>query len=94
MVTNAESKELPYQTDGMVLKVDRFDQRELLGATDKFPRWAVAYKYKSEQMPTTLNGVDWQVGRSGALTPVARMTPVLIAGTTVQNASLFNLDNS
>jgi DNA ligase (NAD+) len=83
---------LAYQTDGMVVKVDRFDQRELLGSTDKFPRWAVAYKYKAEQMQTELKSVDWQVGKGGTLTPVARMTPVLLAGTTVSNASLHNID--
>jgi DNA ligase (NAD+) len=83
---------LAYQTDGMVVKVDRFDQRELLGTTDKFPRWAVAFKYKAEQMQTELKSVDWQVGKGGTLTPVARLTPVLLAGTTVSNASLHNID--
>jgi DNA ligase (NAD+) len=83
---------LPYQTDGMVVKVDSFAQRDLLGATDKFPRWAVAYKYKAEQMQTQLQSVDWQVGKNGTLTPVARMTPVFLAGSTVSNASLHNID--
>jgi DNA ligase (NAD+) len=83
---------LPYQTDGMVVKVDRFDQREKLGATDKFPRWAVAFKYKAEQMQTQLKAVDWQVGKGGTLTPVARLTPVFLAGSTVSNASLHNID--
>ena len=83
---------LPYQTDGMVVKVDRFDQREMLGATDKFPRWAVAFKYKAEQMQTQLKAVDWQVGKGGTLTPVARLTPVFLAGSTVSNATLHNID--
>jgi len=83
---------LAYQTDGMVVKVDRFDQRDMLGATDKFPRWAVAYKYKAEQMQTELKSVDWQVGKGGTLTPVARLTPVFLAGSTVSNASLHNID--
>ena len=83
---------LPYQTDGMVVKVDRFDHRQMLGTTDKFPRWAVAYKYKAEQMQTELKAVDWQVGKGGTLTPVARLTPVFLAGSTVSNASLHNID--
>jgi DNA ligase (NAD+) len=83
---------LPYQTDGMVVKVDRFDQRQTLGTTDKFPRWAVAYKYKAEQMQTELKAVDWQVGKGGTLTPVARLVPVFLAGTTVSNATLHNID--
>jgi DNA ligase (NAD+) len=83
---------LSYQTDGMVVKVDRFDQRQTLGTTDKFPRWAVAFKYKAEQMQTVLKAVDWQVGKGGTLTPVARLTPVFLAGTTVSNATLHNID--
>jgi DNA ligase (NAD+) len=83
---------LAYQTDGMVVKVDRFDHRETLGTTDKFPRWAVAFKYKAEQMQTELKAVDWQVGKGGTLTPVARLTPVFLAGSTVSNASLHNID--
>ena len=83
---------LPYQTDGMVVKVDRFEHREVLGTTDKFPRWAVAYKYKAEQMQTELKAVDWQVGKGGTLTPVARLTPVFLAGSTVSNATLHNID--
>jgi DNA ligase (NAD+) len=72
--------------------VDRFDYRETLGSTDKFPRWAVAFKYKAEQMQTELKAVDWQVGKGGTLTPVARLTPVFLAGSTVSNASLHNID--
>src|SRR6202012_3060965 len=62
------------------------------GATDKFPRWAVAFKYKAEQMQTQLKAVDWQVGKGGNLTPVARLVPVFLAGSTVSNASLHNID--
>jgi DNA ligase (NAD+) len=83
---------LAYQTDGMVVKVDSFAQREKLGVTSKAPRWVIAYKYAAEQMQTVLESVDWQVGKGGTLTPVARMTPVFIAGSTVQNASLHNID--
>jgi DNA ligase (NAD+) len=83
---------LAYQTDGMVVKVDSFAQREKLGATSKAPRWVIAYKYAAEQMQTVLLGVDWQVGKGGTLTPVARMEPVFLAGTTVSNATLHNID--
>lgn len=83
---------LAYQTDGLVIKVDRFDQREKLGHTNKSPRWVIAYKYAAEQMQTTLESVDWQVGKGGTLTPVARLTPVFIAGSTVSNASLHNIE--
>lgn len=83
---------LPYQTDGMVVKVDSFAQRRELGATSKAPRWVIAFKYAAEQMQTVLRSVDWQVGKAGTLTPVARMDPVFLAGTTVQNATLHNLD--
>ncbi len=83
---------LAYQTDGMVVKVDSFAQRDLLGATSKAPRWVIAFKYASEQMQTKLLEVDWQVGRSGTLTPVARMEPVMLGGTTVSNATLHNID--
>jgi DNA ligase (NAD+) len=83
---------LPYQTDGMVVKVDSFAQRERLGATTKAPRWVIAYKYQAEQMQTVLKEVDWQVGKGGNLTPVARLEPVFLAGTTVSNATLHNID--
>ncbi|HEY1921436.1 MAG TPA: NAD-dependent DNA ligase LigA [Tepidisphaeraceae bacterium] len=83
---------LAYQTDGMVVKVDSFEQREKLGATSKAPRWVIAFKYAAEQIQTVLKAVDWQVGRGGTLTPVARLEPVFLAGTTVQNATLHNLD--
>jgi len=83
---------LAYQTDGMVIKVDSFAQRDRLGATSKAPRWVIAYKYAAEQMQTVLKAVDWQVGKGGTLTPVARLEPVFLAGTTVQNATLHNID--
>jgi DNA ligase (NAD+) len=84
--------QLPFQTDGMVVKVDSFRQREKLGATSKAPRWVIAYKYQAEQQQTVLKAVDWQVGKGGTLTPVARLEPVFIAGTTVSNATLHNID--
>ena len=83
---------LAYQTDGVVIKVDSFEQRDRLGATSKAPRWVIAYKYAAEQMQTIVREVDWQVGKGGTLTPVARLEPVFLAGTTVQNASLHNID--
>jgi DNA ligase (NAD+) len=83
---------LAYQTDGVVIKIDSFEQRATLGATSKAPRWVIAYKYAAEQMQTVLKDVDWQVGKGGTLTPVARLEPVFLAGTTVQNASLHNID--
>ncbi len=83
---------LPYQTDGMVVKVDSFQQREKLGATSKAPRWVIAFKYPAEQVQTVLKSVDWQVGKGGTLTPVARLEPVFVAGTTVSNASLHNIE--
>jgi len=83
---------LAYQTDGMVVKVDSLAQREKLGATSKSPRWVIAFKYAAEQAQTILREVDWQVGKGGTLTPVARMEPVFLAGTTVSNASLHNIE--
>ncbi|HSZ57903.1 MAG TPA: NAD-dependent DNA ligase LigA [Tepidisphaeraceae bacterium] len=83
---------LAYQTDGMVVKVDSFEQRRRLGATSKAPRWVIAFKYPAEQMQTVLKEVEWQVGKLGTLTPVARLEPVFIAGTTVQNATLHNIE--
>lgn len=84
--------ELEYQTDGMVVKIDRFEQRRKLGETSKAPRWVIAFKYPAEQVQTVLRSVDWQVGKGGTLTPVARMDPVFVAGTTVSNASLHNIE--
>lgn len=83
---------LMYQTDGMVVKLDSFAQRKILGETSKAPRWVIAYKYPAEQMPTVLENVEWQVGKGGTLTPVARLRPVFVAGTTVSNASLHNIE--
>ena len=83
---------LPYMTDGMVMKVDSFAQRDRLGATSKAPRWVIAYKYETEQQPTVLRDVEWQVGRTGQLTPVGKLEPVFISGVTVSNVTLHNID--
>jgi DNA ligase (NAD+) len=84
--------ELDYQIDGMVIKVNRFDQRDILGATGRAPRWCISYKFAAEQAETVVESIDVQVGKSGILTPVANLTPVLLAGTTVKRASLHNFD--
>lgn len=82
--------DLPLDTDGVVIKVNNLDQQERLGFTAKSPRWAIAYKYKSESISTRLNGITYQLGRTGAVTPVAELEPVFLAGTTVKRASLHN----
>jgi DNA ligase (NAD+) len=82
--------ELPLETDGVVIKVNNLEQQEHLGFTAKSPRWAIAYKYKAQSTSTKLNGVTYQVGRTGAVTPVAMLEPVFLAGTTVKRASLHN----
>jgi DNA ligase (NAD+) len=82
--------DLPLETDGVVIKVNNLAQQQRLGATAKVPRWAISYKYKAESISTRLNGITYQVGRTGAVTPVAELEPVLLAGTTVKRASLHN----
>ena len=81
---------LDYDIDGAVIKIDDYATRRALGYTDKFPRWAVAYKFEAEEMTTELLAVDWQIGRTGKLTPVARVAPVELAGATVRQATLNN----
>lgn len=89
---DSERHKLPYDIDGIVIKVDNIDLQEQLGYTAKSPRWAVAYKFKAEQVATQLLSVSYQVGRTGAVTPVANLSPVFLAGTTVKRASLHNAD--
>jgi len=84
--------ELPYETDGVVIKVNDLDQQEEIGYTAKNPRWAIAYKFKAEQVSTVLESISYQVGRTGAITPVANLKPVQLAGTIVKRASLHNAD--
>lgn len=89
---DVKRKTLPYPTDGIVLKVDDLSQQEELGLTSKTPRWGIAYKFKAERAITELLGVTFQVGRTGAVTPVAELKPVLLAGTVIKRASLYNED--
>ena len=89
---DTERKNLPVATDGIVLKVNSLRQQKNLGFTAKSPRWAIAYKFQAERAVTRLNSVSFQVGRTGAVTPVANLEPVLLAGTTVKRASLHNAD--
>ncbi|SDZ86953.1 NAD-dependent DNA ligase LigA [Psychroflexus halocasei] len=84
--------DLPYETDGVVIKVNNLQQQAELGFTAKSPRWAMAYKFKAEQVSTKLEKITYQVGRTGAITPVANLEPVQLAGTTVKRASLHNAD--
>ena len=89
---DVERKDFPVATDGVVLKVDSLQQQRNLGFTSKFPRWAIAYKFSAEQAITRLESVTYQVGRTGAVTPVANLEAVLLSGTTVRRASLYNED--
>jgi len=84
--------DLPYETDGVVVKVNSFQHQDELGYTAKSPRWAMAYKFKAEQVSTKLNSISYQVGRTGSITPVANLEPVQLAGTIVKRASLHNAD--
>lgn len=89
---DTERKTLPFATDGIVIKINELPYQEELGYTAKFPRWAVAYKFKAEQALTRLLSIDYQVGRTGAVTPVANLEPVQLSGTVVKRASLHNAD--
>ena len=89
---DTERRNLPYATDGIVIKINEISAREALGFTAKFPRWAVAYKFKAEQALTEVLSIDYQVGRTGAVTPVANLSPVPLSGTVVKRATLNNAD--
>lgn len=89
---DAHRHDLPYETDGVVIKVNDLQQQAEMGFTAKSPRWAMAYKFKAEQVSTQLEKITYQVGRTGAITPVANLAPVQLAGTTVKRASLHNAD--
>ncbi len=89
---DTERHHLPFDIDGIVIKVDSKKQQEILGFTAKSPKWAISYKFKAEQAFTELQSVDFQVGRTGAITPVANLSPVLLAGTTVKRASIHNAE--
>ncbi len=89
---NEERNNLPFDIDGIVIKVNSYDQQRKLGFTAKSPRWAIAYKFKTSQVETLLEAVSYQVGRTGAITPVANLRPVQLGGTTVKRASLHNAD--
>ena len=89
---DAKRQELPYDTDGAVLKLNAVYLQKILGATGKDPRWAIAFKYPPEQAETTLESIDWNVGRTGVLTPTAVLTPVKLSGSTVSRATLHNED--
>lgn len=89
---DSERKNLPFATDGIVIKINEIDYQKTLGYTAKFPRWAVAYKFKAEQALTKLISIDYQVGRTGAVTPVANLEPVHLSGTMVRRATLNNAD--
>ena len=85
-----QRSELPYEIDGLVVKVNELSVRETLGYTERHPRWAIAYKFESPQAQTVVENIDVQVGRTGRITPVARVAPVLVGGSTVSNITLHN----
>ena len=87
-----ERKFLPFATDGIVIKINELEIQTRLGYTSKFPRWAVAYKFQAERALTKLESIDYQVGRTGAVTPVANLAPVQLSGTVVKRATLNNED--
>ena len=89
---NLKRKNLPYEIDGIVIKVNSLDQQNSMGFTSKFPRWAIAFKFKALQVETVLNSISYQIGRTGAVTPVANLDPVNVSGTIVKRASLHNAD--
>lgn len=89
---DTERKKLPYTTDGIVIKINEISSRDILGFTSKSPKWAVAYKFKAEDALTEVLSIDYQVGRTGAVTPVANLSPVLLSGTIVKRATLNNAD--
>ena len=89
---DAKRTDLPYEIDGIVIKVNNIELQKLMGFTAKSPRWAISYKFKAEQVSTQLEKITYQVGRTGAITPVANLKPILLAGTIVRRASLHNID--
>ena len=92
LASSEKRLKLDYQIDGMVIKINRFEQQDILGATGRAPRWCISYKFAAEQAETIVESIDVQVGKSGILTPVANLRPVQLAGTTVKRASLHNFD--